>query len=224
MTALDTLNPEVAYFRDIERAFVERRGDPLFISNADWVFLAKLKKRGVPLRVVLRGITDAFDAHVHSFSRKQKIRTLKFCENEIMAAVDRHRRALHAEGGSRRGLEPALRKLDQQLSAVASGVALTKAIEEARRRLNGVAAAAKADTNFDTGAALARAEDHLANAILALVGDDEVKALNQSTREATASYQARMPDRVYESLIAESVRRKLLQRFGLPRFHMADLE
>ena len=48
MTPASSIVPEVAYFREIERAFVERRGDPLFISNADWVFLAKLWKKGVP--------------------------------------------------------------------------------------------------------------------------------------------------------------------------------
>ena len=104
MTSAPLAEPEVAYFRDIERAFVERRGDPLFISNADWVFLAKLWKKGVPRRVVLRGMTDAFDAHAHSFARKQKIRSLKFCEDQITAAVDRYRRALQAEGPGRRGL------------------------------------------------------------------------------------------------------------------------
>ena len=91
-------DPAVAYFREIERAFVERRGDPLFISNADFVFLSKLWKKGIPKRIVLRGMTDAFDAHAHSFSRKQKIRSLKFCEDQITAAVDRYRRALQSEG------------------------------------------------------------------------------------------------------------------------------
>ncbi len=224
MNAPDDLDPEVAYFRDIERAFVERRGDPLFISNADWVFLAKLRKKGIPARVVLRGITDAFDAHAHSFSRKQKIRTLKFCESEIGAAVERHRRALHAEGGGRRGLGSALLKLDQQLAGLAKGAELAEAIARARQGLKEIAQTSKADPNFDIDAALASSEDGLADSVMALAGKSELQVLDSATRDSTAAYKTRMPARVYETLIAESVRRKILQRFGLPRFHLADLE
>lgn len=224
MTAPAPPEPEVAYFRDIERAFVERRGDPLFISNADWVFLAKLWKKGVPKRVVLRGLTDAFDAHKHSFSRKQKIRSLKFCEDQIAAAVDRYRRALQAEGPSRRALRGALEALAERVAALQAPPAMAEAIGEARRSLLEIAAATAADKTFAADQALSGVEDRLVAAASMELGESVLAGIEQASRDATAAYKSRMPANVYETLIGESVRRKILQRFGLPRFLLAEIE
>jgi hypothetical protein len=224
MTPSPKLDPEVAYFREIERAFVERRGDPLFISNADWVFLAKLWKKGVPKRIVLRGLADAFDAHAHSFARKQKIRSLKFCETEIAAAADRYRRAREAEGPSRRGLGAAIVGLAERIPAVPVLSGIADAVEKARGRLRYVAAAVDRDQTFDAAKALAEAEDILVDAASAALGPEALAAIGQGCRDATASYRARMPVKVYETLMEESVRRKILQRFALPRFLLAEIE
>jgi hypothetical protein len=218
------VEPEIAYFRDIERAFVERRGDPLFISNADWVFLAKLRKKGIPKRVVLRGLTDAFDAHAHSFARKQKIRSLKFCETEITAAVDRYRRALQAEGPSRRSLGGAITKLEEGIAVLDAPPPMAGAIAAARRGLLEVAAAVDKDRAYDADKALAGLEDGLVEAAAAVLGAEAVSAIEEASRDATGAYKSRMPASVYETLIEESVRRKILQRFSLPRFLLAEIE
>ncbi len=218
------LEPEIAYFREIERAFVERRGDPLFISNADWVFLAKLWKRGIPKRVVLRGMTDAFDAHAHSFARKQKIRALKFCEAEITAAVDRYRRALQAEGPSRRGLSGAIAKLEETIGAIEAPFEMTTAIAAARRGLLEIASALDKDKTYEADEPLARVEDGLIDAASTVLGPDTLKDIEKTSRDATEAYKSRMPANVYETLIGESVRRKILQRFALPRFLLAEIE
>ncbi len=224
MSPADAPEPEVAYFRDIERAFVEKRGDPLFISNADWVFLAKLWKKGVPKRVVLRGVTDAFDAHAHSFSRKQKIRSLKFCEDQITAAVDRYRRALQAEGPTRRGLGGALQALEERVGALPARPEIAAAVAAARRSLLEIATAVAADKGFSAERALSEVEDRLVEAASQALGASALAEIEQVSRDATAAYKSRMPARVYETLIGESVRRKILQRFGLPRLLLAEIE
>jgi hypothetical protein len=217
-------DPEVAYFRDIERAFVERRGDPLFISNADWVFLAKLRKRAIPKRVVLRGMTDAFDAHAHSFARKQKIRSLKFCEDQITAAVERYRRAQRADGPSSRGLSDAIRGLEARIAALPFAPSLDEAIAATRRGLLDIAARADLDRKYDATSDLAAIEDGILHAASEVLGAEELRAIEQGARESTAAYQGRMPPAVYETLIGESVRRKTLQHFGLPRLLLAEIE
>lgn len=224
MSDASAADPEVDFFRDIERAFVERRGDPLFISNADWVFLAKLWKRGVPKRIVLRGITDAFDAHAHSFSRKQKVRSLKFCEDQITAAVDRYKRAQQADGPSRRGLPDALLKLEARVGDAPSTPASAGALAEARAALRAAAESAAADRAYDAEAAVARIEDALSDALGHVLGPDTLTALESESRAITASYQSRMPANVYEALIGESVRRKVLQHFSLPRLLLSEVE
>ena len=217
-------DPEIAYFRDLERAFVERRGDPLFISNADWVFLARLWKKGVPKRIVLRGMSDAFDAHAHSFARKQKIRSLKFCEDQITAAADRYRRALQVEGPSRRGLGGAIEKLERSVGTLPMPPQLEGAVAEARGRLLDIALAVDKDKAFDADKALTKVEDRLVDATSGVLGSANVSAMEKASRDATAAYKSRMPASVYETLIGESVRRRILQHFGLPRFLLAEIE
>jgi hypothetical protein len=218
------VEPEVAYFRDIERAFVARRGDPLFISNADWVFLGRLFKKGIPKRVVLRGLTDAFDAHAHSFARKQKIRSLKFCEAEITAAVERYRRALRAEGPSRQGLPGAILKLEEAVGSASPAPELAEAIAETRRSLTELARMVEGNRTLEADRHLAEIEDHLVVAASKTLGADLLAAIERASREATEAYKSRMPQKVYETLIGESVRRKTLAQFGLPRLLLADIE
>jgi hypothetical protein len=78
----------------VEEFFVSRRGDPLMLSNADWHLIRKWRTAGLPLRVVLRGITDALDSHAHSWSRARKVGSLAYCAAEVDVAADRWRRAL----------------------------------------------------------------------------------------------------------------------------------
>jgi len=169
-------------------------------------------------------MTDAFDAHAHSFARKQKVRSLKFCETEITAAVDRYRRALRAEGPSRHGLAGAIEQLEERVGSVPESPALATAVAEARARLLEIAKAADRDKAFDADKALARIEDHLVATASKALGAPALRDLEASSRDATAAYKSRMPPKVYETLIGESVRRKILQRFGLPRLLLAEVE
>lgn len=80
-------DPEAAYYQDVEEFFVSRRGDPLFLSNPDWLLVRKWRIAGLPLRVVLRGIADALDSHAHSWSRERKVGSLAYCAAEVDAAA-----------------------------------------------------------------------------------------------------------------------------------------
>src|SRR5262245_17080662 len=87
-----------AYYQQVEEFFVSRRGDPLFLSSADWTLVHDWKTAGVPLRVVLRGIGDALDSHAHSWGRDRKVGSLRYCAAEVDVARERWQRAL-AMGG-----------------------------------------------------------------------------------------------------------------------------
>jgi len=169
-------------------------------------------------------MTDAFDAHAHSFSRKQKIRSLKFCETEITAAADRYRRALRADGPSDRGLRAAMEGLAARLASQPPAPEIAEAVIEARGRLLEIAESLDAKKSLDVEKSLARVEDRLAESASSALGPDALAVIEKATRDATAAYKSRMPAKVYETLIAESVRRKILQRFSLPRFLLAEIE
>ncbi|HEU5319843.1 MAG TPA: hypothetical protein VFX28_03525, partial [Methylomirabilota bacterium] len=126
-------DPEAAYYQAVEEFFVSRRGDPLFLSNADWLLIRKWRQAGTPLRIVLRGIGDALDAHAHSFSRDRKVGSLAYCAGEVDAARERWQRALAfgREEGTR--VDEALAGFADALQAAGLGPAGVTAA----RRLSG---------------------------------------------------------------------------------------
>jgi len=178
----------------------------------------------VPLRVVLRGVTDAFDAHAHSFARRQKIRSLKFCEDQITAAVDRYRRALQAEGPGPRRRGDAIEMLAERVGALSAPPEIAEAVAAARLGLQVVVESAGQEKTFNADQALAEIEDRLVGNVSSALGPEALAAMDKAARDLTAAYRSRMPAKVYETLIGESVRRKILQRFGLPRFLLAEIE
>jgi hypothetical protein len=225
-TEASPTDAEAAYYQTIEEYFVSRRGDPLFLSNADWNLVRKWREAGVPLRVVLRGIRDALDGHAHSFSRDQKVGSLAYCAREVEAARDRWSQAL-ALGGLETGLDvPAI------LEAFARDLSAARALGPRAAK-----AAAKAAEEIRLGARRGRLEDvegWLAEREAAVVdairedgGPALVEEIEAETERTLAPYRERMPARVLDRLRRDSTVRRLLERHGLPRlslFHLGARE
>jgi hypothetical protein len=81
------------YFLRVEQHFGRRRGGPLILSPNDWSLLEGWRARGIPLRVVLRGINQAFDRFEASGPRPDRVNSLRYCEQEVQAAWEEHRGA-----------------------------------------------------------------------------------------------------------------------------------
>lgn len=81
------------YFARVEQHFGRRRGGPLVLSPNDWRLLERWRTEKVPLRVVLRGINQAFDRYEASGPRPDRINSLRYCEQEVQAAWQEHRAA-----------------------------------------------------------------------------------------------------------------------------------
>jgi len=214
-------DPEAGYFQAVEEFFVSRRGDPLFLSNPDWLLVRKWRQAGLPLRVVLRGIGDALDAHAHSFARDRKVGSLAYCASEVDAAAERWHRALSlgAEAGVDvtavlHGFAALLEKatLGRAATVVARGL-----VRELRARAEGGGLA-------EIDGWLRREEAALLEALAADAGAHRVASLERDVEAALAPYAGRMPARVLSHIRAESRARRLLEAHGLPRlsvFHAA---
>lgn len=215
-------DPEAAYFQTIEEFFVCRRGDPLFLSNADWLLIRKWRAGGVPLRVVLRGISDALDAHAHSWSRDRKVGSLAYCAAEVDVARERWERALSL--GAQEGLDVAgvlrgfAEALDGARGVGASARAAARALAvELRER------AVEPGDMRPIEEWLAAAEGRLLEALRHDDGTDAVARLQAHVDTELAPYRGRMPARVLAQIRAESLARRLLESHGLPRlsfFHL----
>lgn len=216
------VDPEAAYYQAVEEYFVSGRGDPLFLSNTDWNLVRRWRLAGLPLRVVLRGIRDALDAHAHGWSRDRKVGSLAYCAHEVDAARERWERALAlgreegldaaaALGGFAADLERA-RDLGPGARAVASDLA-----REMRERADG----GRLD---DVTGWLAERETRLLAAISAEEGADRRAALEAEVDAGLERWRARMPARVLEQLRREQVARRRLEAHGLPRLSLFHLE
>lgn len=73
------------YFSEIEEAFIRRRGRNLLLSPLDWALIEAWQERGIPLRIVLRGIEKVFDTYDKKPDRRRPIKSLMYCREEIEA-------------------------------------------------------------------------------------------------------------------------------------------
>jgi len=215
-------DPEAAYYQAVEDYFVSRRGDPLFLSNADWNLVRRWRLAGLPLRVVLRGIGDALDGHAHGWNRGRKVTSLAYCAREVDAARERWERALalgRAEGldaaaalrGFASDLERA-RDLGPRARALAADLA-----REMRER-------AETGNLEEISVWLAEHEARLLDAIDAEDGKERRAALEAEADAALERWRTRMPARVVDALRRESLARRRLEAHGLARLSLFHLE
>jgi hypothetical protein len=212
---------DAAYYQSIEDFFVSRRGDPLFLSNADWTLVHAWRREGVPLRVVLRGIADALEGHAHSWGRGRKVGSLRYCAAEVEAARERWLRALALDREEGTQLAAALAAMASALEAAVlalgadTGGLASQAAAEIRSR------AAGRLRNLEPW--LAERERALVAALSAEAGGEQLAELQAEVDATLTHYRERMPARVLEQVREEGITRRLLARYGLPRLSLVLL-
>jgi hypothetical protein len=214
-------DPEAAYYQTIEEFFVSRRGDPLLLSNADWLLIRKWRKQEIPLRIVLRGIGDALDGHAHSWGRRRKVGSLAYCANEVEAARDRWRHAVDV--GREPGVDVAL-ALERLGAALQCATGLGPLASAVAARIGGELTATLHFSLAEIEPRLAGAEAELVDAIERNDGPAVTSLVDREVDALLNPYRGRMPDRVLAQLRADSRARRLLERHSLPRLSLFHLE
>lgn len=204
------------YYQAVEEFFVSRRGDPLFISNADWLLIDGWKRRGIPLRIVLRGIADALDGHAHSWSRRQKVGSLAYCGSEVDVAAERWQRALALGEEETARLPDLLARMADGLDAGESLGHQARPLAEAiardlRERASGSGSAR------ETEAWLYERESALREALTQDDGAEAVARLRADIERELLPYRDRMPQTVQDQIRAEALTRGLFEAHRLPR-------
>ncbi len=222
MSGVVEADPEAAYYQSVEEYFVSRRGEPLILSNADWHLVRKWRTAGLPLRVVLRGIRDALDAHAHGWSRDRPVRSLSYCTQEVEAARERWERALSLGRSDGLDVGAALRGFASDLDGARDlGTNGSKAAgtiaAELRQRADG-------GRPEELSVWLAEREGALLDAIRKDHQRDWLVRLEAEVDQSLEAYRERMPARVLSQLRQEAVARRLLEAQGLPRLSLFHLE
>lgn len=191
------------------------------LSNADWHLIRKWRTAGLPLRVVLRGITDALDSHAHSWSRNRKVGSLAYCAAEVETAAERWRRALALGAEEGVSAESALRGFADALE-VARGLG-SRAAPLARDLAVEIRERAGTGGLRDLEPWLVRREAGLRAALEEDMGRSAVEEVAKAVDRDLAPYVGRMPARVLEQVRSESLARRVLEAHGLPRLSLFHL-
>jgi hypothetical protein len=215
-------DPEATYYQAVEEYFVSRRGDPLFLSNADWNLVRRWRRAGLPLRVVLCGIRDALDAHALGWSRDRKVGSLAYCAREVDAARERWQRALAL--GREEGLDVAgvLRAFARALEQAAGlGPRARPLAAELARQMQ---ARAEGQGLGEVSAWLAQNEAALIAQIAADEGPERAEADEAEVDRELDRWRGRMPPRVLAQLRSDKLARRRLEGHGIPRLSLFHLE
>lgn len=217
---------EAAYYQTIEEFFVSRRGDPLLLSNADWLLIRKWRRSGLPLRIALRGIGDALEGHAHSWGRKRKVGSLAYCAAEVDAARERWQRALSFDDEAETSVSAALTSFADALEGATGlggrGAAAARSAATELRAWTAPAAGSPPRLEELTRR-LGAAEKALREALRADAEPAILAAIDREIEADLAPYRGRMPERVLDQIRDEAWARRLLARHGIPRLSLFHL-
>ena len=228
------------YFTEIEERYLKRRGGGLLLSTLDWALIETWKDAGIPLQAALRGIDAAFDKYDQRPSKSQKINSLAYCSQAILAAAeDMKEAAVGVSAGesspskpSRQEFEPGsiasfLRKNAETLETTdlpqGSGISARTVAHDAAATLRQLADEAEKNPaarleNLERR--LTVLEEKLFAVLLAATPDEQVIAVRAEADRDLSHFRRKMPGAQIEQLQKQYVHKRLLERYGLPRLSL----
>jgi hypothetical protein len=214
----------INYFTEIEEHFQRRRGSILLLSTLDWALIDTWREAGVPLAAVLRGIDAAFDKYEarKTRARMRKVNGLAWCAQAVMEAVEAMQEA--AVGGApvqteAAGLEH--ERIAQHLRAAAAtftNAATLPSLREIAERLEQLAQQPLANEELERH--LSALEEKLFALLLTHMPAEELEQMREQAARELAPYRSRMQALQIRQIEQQFLRRRLLERYNLPRISL----
>ena len=230
------------YFTEIEERFLRRRCGGLLLSTLDWALIETWKDAGIPLEAALRGIDAAFDRYDQRPSKTQKINSLAYCSQAVLAAAEDMKEAAvgaaagepeaaakprAAEGFDVSTVAAFLRRNANLLEAAklphAGGISARTVAHEAASTLRRLAEETETKPLArleDLERRLTVLEEKLFAALLASTPDEEIVTVRAAADRDIAPYRRKMSGPQIEQLQKQYVHKRLLEEYGLPRLSL----
>ena len=225
------------YFTEIEEHYQRRRGTTLLLSTLDWALIETWKNAGVPLEAVLRGIDEAFDKYDRKPSKTKKVNSLAYCSQAVLAAAeDMKEAAVGAAGEKTRpetGFDAAqiakfLRENAERLGKATlperAGLSVGTVARDTAGTLCEMAAAIEISEKLpkleDLERRLTVLEEKLFAVLMAAAPDDDLVEVRTQADRDLAPYRRNMTASQVEQLHKQYVRKRLLERSGVPRLSL----
>jgi hypothetical protein len=223
------------YFTEIEEHFQRRRGTILMLSTLDWALIETWKDAGVPLEAVLRGIDSAFDKYHARPAKTRKVNSLAYCAQEVLAAAEDMQEA--SVGVTKSAPDKGFDSAEIVAFLRRAATALDSAKLPARPGISPEAVAREVATSLlelasqieshplparleDLERRLTQLEEKLFAVLLAALSDDEVLAVRTQADRDLAPYRSKMSSSQVEQLQKQYARKKLLEKYKLPRLSL----
>jgi hypothetical protein len=235
MTGPDAADP---YFEAIEAAFNRRRKAPHLLAPRDWSLVGTWQRDGVPLRLVLQGIENCFDAFERRGPGPRKINSLSYCRQEVLSLHELYCR-LHAVEAGRPAASPAealpplqrhltrlQRRLKEAMTAASNAGrdALVPVLAEARGAVSVLRRSLKGSGGdpAEVERALARLDADLLARAAALLPDEERRAIEAAADAALLEDRDRMTPEALAATRTAFLSRRLRSWGSLPRLTLFD--
>jgi hypothetical protein len=226
------------YFTEIEEHYQRRRGTTLLLSTLDWALIETWKNAGIPLEAVLRGIDAAFDKYDQRPSKSKKVNSLAYCSQAVLAAAEDMKEAAvgavsESPASKERGFEVAeiatflranAEKLEKAKVPERAGFATGVLVRESAGSLRAIAMEIERDGKLprleDLERRLTVIEEKLFAVLMAATPDEDLVKVRAEADRDLAPYRRNMTGAQVELLHKQYVRKRLLERCGVPRLSL----
>ena len=225
------------YFTEIEEHYQRRRKTTLLLSTLDWALIETWKNAGVPLEAVLRGIDEAFDKYDRKPTKTKKVNSLAYCSQAVLAAAEDMKEAAVGIGTEKACPEPGFdvaqiagffrenaAKLESAKLPERAGFSVAALARETAAALREMAAAVEASEKLprleDLERRLTVLEEKLFAVLMAATSDDELVEVRAQADRDLGPYGRNMTAPQVEQLHKRYVRKRLLERTGVPRLSL----
>ena len=203
------------YFTEIEQFYQTRRESFTLLSTLDWVLIENWKEQGVPLDFVLKGIDRAF-----SRARRQ-INSLAYCIKAVEEIIEEQKEARVERPGSQQISAEETRQYLQELGEKTAAVSQT--FPEFAAKINAVAESVRTvdGSNFRDAEQILEALEERLIAILRVAADESALIeVQQEVESELGPFRSTMTTAQLAMLEQQLSRRKLLERFNVPRLSL----
>jgi hypothetical protein len=200
------------YFTEIERYYQTKRENFTLLSTLDWVLIETWKNDGVPLDTVLKGMDRAFSRS------KRKISSLAYCANAV-AEVAGEQKDLRTEEPAPPEFSP--EEVERYLTGLSDRIrALGERVGDLGGRIESVADALVTldATDLRTSESALNALEEKLVALLSVAAPEEtLVAVRSDVGNELQPFRSRMTAPQLAMLEQQLWKRKLMERFGVPR-------
>lgn len=227
------------YFTEIEECFRKCRGTPTLLSTLDWALIESWKEAGVPLEAVLIGIDRTFQKFAKRPQRFRNVNGLAYCTQEVLGAAEELKTAI-AEGGAqpqgRAAASPPfsddeLRNYllqgaeavenSSRLAAQNGAGVLAADLGEAAAELRTIASRGDAGANLEElENKLSALEDNLTASLTRAAPVELLAEFRREVDKGLIGCRHKMTGPQIESLQRQLVKKRLLERYQIPRLSL----